>query len=724
MSKDPNPFKSVEDLLKGIENKEYVIPNFQRKYEWNPGMVSDLFVSIMQDYFTGLLLFWELPDNLTDGDWDPLWGAEKPNNPYFAILDGQQRLSSLYYAIYGPKKKFPHRNTYYIFFLDLKEYLEGNYDEAIFYKFSKNYMTLEEIKNRKDEWIQNKILPLKLLRDKEFLNYEFNKWTKSYTERFIIKSEDTLDEFIELNDEIKSVRKILDYKFVTHTLGSERDLSDICGIFAKINQSGMRLSTFDLMNAFLFPKGIKLRNIWEKNDKNELKNVDRSMNEYILKSISLYKQDYCSSKYIFYLIPGYKITKRDELEKITLINNSDEFIKLWNTAYNYTSEVVESIIDIGHNDFGAVKYDFIQNKTIIPVMGAIRWKFKEYKDINEKEFENLLFKWYWFATISGDYSGSSDSIMSEDYRDFKKWFKTQDESVIRRLNRVSMEDIKKLDLKSVNKGSSLYNTILCLLALNKAEDFYKARQLGAGSFKGKKIHDHHIFPKNVKKLQDSISKDFKNTHDSILNRTLLLDKTNEIIKNKKPSEYLKQAQLGDNEFKELMARHYISKSALEYLKDDNYDGFIVEREKAIKLELIRILDLRNKIESPSENLDTYLPHNEPSWTPYELIDFLNGRTTLQKIFFAAITECGGNAELKDILYSMNKISNGKLDETIRKIDGKTVSGITSGLTRTRNKLEKESIFEVIENKNGLYFKIKEQYGDLVNGWVKSKVLSK
>ena len=185
MAKDPNPMKSVEDLLKGVEEGEYVIPNFQRKYEWNPGMVSDLLVSIMQDYFTGLLLFWELPDHLVVGEWNPLWGAKTAENPFFAILDGQQRLSSLYYSLYCPNKEFPDRRTYYLFYLDLTEYLSDNYEEAIYYKFSKIYMDLDEIKSKKDEFIENKIFPLALLQDKSFLNNEFNEWTKGYTEKFV-----------------------------------------------------------------------------------------------------------------------------------------------------------------------------------------------------------------------------------------------------------------------------------------------------------------------------------------------------------------------------------------------------------------------------------------------------------------------------------------------------------------------------------------------------------
>ena len=169
---------------------------------------------------------------------------------------------------------------------------------------------------------------------------------------------------------------------------------------------------------------------------------------------------------------------------------------------------MKDINNVGKNApmaFGAIKSDFIQNKTIIPVMGAILWKFNDLKKdivINEKKFLNLLSRWYWHAVVSGDYSGSSDSIMSEDYRDFKKWFITQDELDIRRLNKVKVEDITELDLKSIKSGNTLYKVILSLLALKGTEDFYTGWPTWSVDFKGERIHDHHIFPKNVKSISE------------------------------------------------------------------------------------------------------------------------------------------------------------------------------------------------------------------------------
>lgn len=119
MAENPG-IEKVEDLLKYVDDGSYVIPYFQRGFEWEPSMVCDLIESILQNYYTGIILLWDLKaEDAKSEKWDPVWGAKLQNTPQRAILDGQQRLSSLYYAMYNPKQKFPHRKSYYLFFLNL-----------------------------------------------------------------------------------------------------------------------------------------------------------------------------------------------------------------------------------------------------------------------------------------------------------------------------------------------------------------------------------------------------------------------------------------------------------------------------------------------------------------------------------------------------------------------------------------------------------------------------
>jgi uncharacterized protein with ParB-like and HNH nuclease domain len=102
----------IIEFIRDISNGDYVIPHFQRDFDWEPSMVSDLFKSILHNYYSGTILLWTLEDDDRKIEmWDSLWEAEKNEKPTKAILDGQQRLSSIFYALCAPIKKFPRKTT-------------------------------------------------------------------------------------------------------------------------------------------------------------------------------------------------------------------------------------------------------------------------------------------------------------------------------------------------------------------------------------------------------------------------------------------------------------------------------------------------------------------------------------------------------------------------------------------------------------------------------------
>ena len=581
MNENPGT-KNVTDFLKDVHSGYYVIPYFQRGFEWQPSMVCDLIESISQNYYTGLILLWELnSEKAQKEEWEPVWGTELKGTPKEAILDGQQRLASLYYAIYNPKKLFPDRQSYYVFYLRLNKVLNKDYEDAIFYRYYSTHQSWEQIKNH-EKWTKNEEIeipiPILSAKDPAYSNRkyidskEFDNWLNIYLD----KNKDKLPEEITTHKVYEVFNSILNYNLTFYPLSSDRSLPDICNIFARVNTKGMRLSTFDLMNAFLYPKGVKLRKkLWESLDNELLKDIDTNMNEYLLKLISLFKQNYCSSKYIYNLIPGEKIIQKDEQgekHKTILVKDGEEFENLWRNACKYAEKSREIIMNTGDADFGAIKADYIPNTTIVPVLGAILWEYKG--DPDDTNFKDNLKKWYWSAVLSESYSGSSDSVMAKDFRDWKEWINNG--KGIERINKINQEFVDGLDLKSVKKGSARYNAIICILALNGVKDFYNGRVVGTGDYSNEKINDHHIFPKQVQGLDLEKSKTFNDIRDSIVNRTLLFDETNNIIKNKKPSQYIAKMidKYGGYGVKSILELHFVTERAFEYMKEDNFDKFV------------------------------------------------------------------------------------------------------------------------------------------------------
>ena len=121
MSKLKDDSISIYEALQNIENGKYVMPAFQRQYVWNMEQIEKLWDSILLDYPIATFLFWHIDDdNVT---WDTYFcnflktvtfdSKKQADNINYelssinykisdtAILDGQQRLTSLYLSLYG-----------------------------------------------------------------------------------------------------------------------------------------------------------------------------------------------------------------------------------------------------------------------------------------------------------------------------------------------------------------------------------------------------------------------------------------------------------------------------------------------------------------------------------------------------------------------------------------------------------------------------------------------
>jgi hypothetical protein len=134
------PAMRIVDVLRSIEHQEYVLPAIQREFVWNDAKICSLFDSLMRGYPIGAFLFWKVSDKTIRThpfygfirDYDqrppnnvcPRLGAIAPSDSRFAILDGQQRLTSLSIGLQGshtvklPNKwwdnpdAFPKRHLY------------------------------------------------------------------------------------------------------------------------------------------------------------------------------------------------------------------------------------------------------------------------------------------------------------------------------------------------------------------------------------------------------------------------------------------------------------------------------------------------------------------------------------------------------------------------------------------------------------------------------------
>src|SRR6266581_6265553 len=122
---DTNP-KALKELLIEINSRTMVLPDFQRDFLWEPNATQELIVSIANNYPAGSLLRVRDAKRVfaaREFEGAPSLGGQKHT---FLVLDGQQRLTSLYQAFYGVGE---HR-----YYLALRRLLEGSdFEDALFH---------------------------------------------------------------------------------------------------------------------------------------------------------------------------------------------------------------------------------------------------------------------------------------------------------------------------------------------------------------------------------------------------------------------------------------------------------------------------------------------------------------------------------------------------------------------------------------------------------------
>src|SRR4051812_2669252 len=113
---EDTPTKELSWLLKQIQEREVALPDFQRDFVWEPGATQELIISIANNYPAGSLLAIRNTHSYfaaREFEGAPALGGQKPT---YLVLDGQQRLTSLYQAFFGKGE--------FLYFIRLKPLIE------------------------------------------------------------------------------------------------------------------------------------------------------------------------------------------------------------------------------------------------------------------------------------------------------------------------------------------------------------------------------------------------------------------------------------------------------------------------------------------------------------------------------------------------------------------------------------------------------------------------
>lgn len=596
--------KSLNQIISMLKEGKFQIPDFQRDFEWRPWDITELMKSIFLDYYIGSLLLWKgKPENFKALSCQPVYGHSGAGDPMHIVLDGQQRLTAMHYAFLAPDHPLPNRKNRAVYFLDVSKFMNEEYDEAFRYEWL-NRRVDKILEDRELQYAEH-IFPLSVAgRDP----LEQFAWFTGYKDYWAAKEDEACHDGDEERQAIAAARKndaadfsaiVLDllgkYQISYIELDQDIPVAKVCDIFTQINSRGIRLDIFDLLNAMLVPKGFKLRPTWhEVKDRLSFANSDK-MNVYVLQVMSILAQNYCSPKYLYYLVPEHKKTVRSSdgsKKDVILIKNTEEFKNRWEKAVNAIEKSLQTLRS--PHEFGVSSSRYLPYVSIIPVFSAIQVQIQSLDAPLRLEAQRKARLWYWSSVFLNRYSGSVESTAARDFIDFGKWASgSVDEPapIVEFKQRFSTLDL----LKETKRGSSVYNGVFNLLVLAGAKDW-----ISGIVPHGEDLDDHHIVPASWGKEMGLGSR-----INTILNRTPLSSDTNRnIIRGKLPNEYLPDLieKNGLDRVLRILESHFISKTALDVLlkkpfSPSDFDEFISLRNQSIQ-EAIESLIVKERLDLP------------------------------------------------------------------------------------------------------------------------------
>lgn len=546
--------EKLKYLLESIHQKEIALPDFQRDFVWDPRETEELIESICQNYPAGSLLriknssaFYFAPREFSGSP--PLNG----HAPSYLILDGQQRLTSLYQAFYGVGN---HR-----YFIDLQKIIDGqDLEDCVFYlrknEAKKHYGTL-------DQQAKALVFPFQNLFGDAG---GFEVWLDQILERNQHADEDKKA----LKQRLRETRKqwlasAEDYEFPMVTLAENTSASAVCTIFETLNRTGVKLSVFDLLAARFWSEEVRLRDLWEQAKKDHQIIADFDVDPYyLLQAVALVAAKAAPS------------CKRKDVLAMTV----DQIKSGWNAVVQGLADALKIL----RNDCGVVLPQWLPYNTILIPAAAILATMTQPKGPEVAAIRNKLKRWYWCSVFGQVYENAPNSQAVKDFGELKTWFAggAPPQSVSQ-----FTFDIGLLR-QTTPRQRAVYRGVITLVLRHGARDFHTAAPLTAAMIVQRKVEDHHLFPQAY--LAVNFPDVSSTLRDCVLNRTLIDKETNGRIWKRAPSEYLAEIEkpVTEKGLESILSSHLLPATTTSSFHQNRFEEFLKDREQLIEEQLKRV----------------------------------------------------------------------------------------------------------------------------------------
>lgn len=570
----------LKDLLTQVQKGELQLPEFQRSWVWDDGKICKLIESIVMGFPMGAVMFLETggevnykPRLFTGVD-----ESKKDVQPRFLVLDGQQRLTTLFQVFMSVKpvvtclEKNRDKEIHRYYYLDILKAIDDNVDmeDAI--------VSISDQKKKTEDIGRTILLDLST-REKEFEQMMF-----PLNLMFLDEGFDWLDDMVDFHGEerekYKEIKKVFrsriidlvkSYKLPVIKVLKETSQASVCQIFENVNRGGVPLNVFELVTASLAAEGIELRQEWKR-----VKDSFEKQNYEVLKNVE--GTDFITS-----------MTLWNSYEK-SLVNGSGvkckkkDVLSLRRSVFDDKKAGMEQgFVDaarflIKEGIFASANVPY--NTQYVPLAAIFAYDKSHEKLLDHAQYREKLKKWYWCGVFGELYGSANETRYALDIKDVFAWMK--DDSLIPdTVSRSSFQANRLLTLQTRN--SAAYKGVMALLLQSDIMDFATGAKMMVATYMSEETDIHHIFPATYCE-KNKLPKDKWN---SIVNKTMIYAATNRSIGGVAPSRYIKRLYK-DNGNQALVQQAIRShKIDFDLLNADAFDAFIIDRAKSL-LDLIEI----------------------------------------------------------------------------------------------------------------------------------------
>ena len=586
--------QKLKSLLEDCHSGQLQLPDFQREWVWDEDRIVGLLDSVIREFPIGTLMILDADASI---NFKPRQISGRSENerlqpPRYLLMDGQQRMTSLYQAILSENptqtKTNNGRQIKKWFYVDIKKCLsDQSYSDKIVFSVPedksqrKSYgeVVIPDLSTDKNEY-GSFMFPISKMLDYGSWRYGFEDyWLEKDGGKYYQENRELFRNFEE-----KVLREFSHYQVPIIFLNKSITKSAVCIIFEKVNTGGKTLDVFELLTAMYASEEFNLREDWYGNDeegvagrKDKLVNhlrkanskesilFDTSNTDFLQAVSLLYTLKMKRSSKKAYAVSGGRKALLDlPLKAYKSIREPAQSGFLWAAKFLYKNSIFRST-DIPYQT------QVVSLAAILSTIG---------KSWEQEEVMDKLNRWYWCGVFGELYSAASETQIVRDVLDVPAWIEGGAEPP-------SVSDaafkVEKL-MSARRKNSAIYKGVNVMLMKQGAKDFRTGQPFEQSVFFDEDVNVHHVFPINWCKTNGIDSE----VYNSIINRTPISARTNTLLKDDAPSDYLGMLEKGSSRKKIVPVDRnnldsYIESHLMDpkLLRENNFEEFMSDRKNRL-----------------------------------------------------------------------------------------------------------------------------------------------